>query len=90
MSARAIAYVVLPHGGYPDTASDYIECPTRDDVAAELVDYGWMDNPGVFVYTVVKGQTASEVIATLAESADPYPDYVVSRGPRGGVKWERA
>jgi hypothetical protein len=87
---RASSYIVLPHGGYPDTASDYVECPTRADVEAQLVDYGWLDNPGVMVYKVMPGQVPADVIAELAASADPYPDYVVERGPRGGVVWERA
>lgn len=89
--ARAIAYVVLPYGGYSDTAADYVACDTRADVEAQLVDYGWMDNPGVWVYKVTKGQSPAEVIAELAESADPYPDYVVTRR-RGGytARWERA
>lgn len=87
---RAIGYVVLPHGGYPDTASDYVPCATRADVEAQLVDYGWMDNPGVYVYTVVAGRDAAGVIADLAGNPDPYPDYVVERGPRGGIQWNRA
>lgn len=89
--SRAIAYVVLPYGGYPDTAADYIECPTREAVEAELVDFGWMQNPAVSVYKVTKGETAAEVIAQLVESSgDPYPDWVVEYGPRGGIRWERA
>lgn len=87
---RAASYVVLPHRGYPDTASDYVACPTRADVAAQLVDYGWLDNPGVFVYAVMPGESPEGLITTLAADADPYPDWVVSRGPRGGVRWERA
>ena len=87
MSARAIGYVVRLFGGYPDTASDYIECATRAAVEAELVDYGWRDNPAVWVYVVTKGQTAAEVIAALVVDPDPYPDYFVERGPRGGVRW---
>lgn len=88
--ARAIGYVVLPHGGYPDTVGDYVACDTRADVERELVDYGWMDNPGVFVYVVTKGETYPGVIDALASSPDPYPDYVVERGPRGGVQWNHA
>lgn len=87
--AKAIGYVVLPHGGYPDTANDYVACATRADVEGQLVDYGWMDNPGVSVYKVTRGETAEGVIAELTESADPYPDWIVSRGPMGGVAWER-
>ena len=90
MTARATSYVVLPHGGYPDTASDYIECATRADVEAHLIDYGWMDNPGVFCYIVTAGERPADVIAALASSPDPYPDYVVERGPRGGIQWNAA
>ena len=85
MTKRATGYVVLPFGGYPDTATDYVVCATRADVSAWLVDYGWMDNPPISVYVVTKGETAQSVIEELAASSDPYPDYIVSRGPRGGV-----
>lgn len=87
---RTIGYVVLPHGGYPDTAGDYVACPTRADVEAQLVDYGWMDNPGVFVYRVTTGETMEGTIQALVESGDPYPDWVVERGPRGGIQWNQA
>lgn len=87
---RAIGYVVLPYGGYPDTASDYVACATRADVEAQLIDYGWMDNPGVHAYKVMPGETATSVIADLSTSPDPYPDYVVERGARGGIVWSRA
>jgi hypothetical protein len=85
--SRAIGYVVLPHGGYPDTASDYLARATRAAVEAELVDYGWMNNPAISVYKVTAGQTAESVIAELSTNPDPYPDYVVERGPRGGTVW---
>lgn len=87
---RAASYIVLPHGGYPDCADDYVECGTRDVVEAQLVDYGWMENPGVFVYKVMPGEDPAKVIESLAGDPDPYPDYVVERGPRGGVRWARA
>jgi hypothetical protein len=90
MNARARSYVVLPHGGYPDTASDYIECATRADVEAQLMDYGWMYNPAVTVFIVTKDETPADVIHELIQSSDPYPDWVVERGPRGGIRWERA
>lgn len=90
MPAPTQSYVVLPHGGYPDTATDYVACPTRADVEGQLVDYGWMDNPGVFVYKVTRGETPESVIAALASDPDPYPDWVVERGPRGGIQWNRA
>lgn len=88
--ARTTGYVVLPFGGYPDTASDYVACATRADVHAQLVDYGWMDNPGVSVYRVVNGEDAAQVIESLASDPDPYPDWIVERGPRGGIQWNRA
>lgn len=87
---RTTGYVVLPYGGYPDTESDYVECATRRGVEAQLVDYGWMDNPVVSVYRVVDGESPASVIRELAASHDPYPDWVVERGPRGGVQWNRA
>lgn len=87
---RAIGYVVLPYGGYPDTASDYVACSTRADVEEQLTDYGWMDNPGVHVYKVMSGETANSVIAELSGNPDPYPDYVVERGARGGIAWSLA
>ena len=88
--SKAIGYAVLPAGGYPDTASDYIACATRDAVAAELVDYGYTDNPSIWVYKVTRGQTAAAVIAELSTNPDPYPDFVVSPGARGGVVWSNA
>lgn len=87
---RTTGYVVLPHGGYPDTSADYVFCNTRAEVASELVDYGYMKNPGVFVYVVSAGESAESVIEQLSTSPDPYPDYVVEYGPRGGVQWNRA
>ena len=88
--SKAISYVVLPFGGYPDTASDYKACATRADVESELSDFGWMDNPAIHVYKVTAGETPESVIATLVESGDPYPDYFVEFGPRSGVRWELA
>jgi hypothetical protein len=85
--SRAIGYVVLPYGGYSDTASDYLPRATRNDVEAELEDYGWMNNPAIYVYKVMAGRTAESVIAELSASPDPYPDFVVERGPRGGTVW---
>lgn len=90
VAPRTVAWIVLPHGAYPDTASDYVACATRADVERELIDYGWLDNPGVFVYRVVKGETTEGRITELASSPDPYPDFVVERGPRGGVQWNIA
>ena len=85
--SRAIGYVVLPFGGYPDVPGDYLARATRADVEAELVHYGWMNNPAISVYKVTAGQTAASVIAELSTSLDPYPDFTVGRGPRGGTVW---
>lgn len=87
---RAVSYVVLPYGGYPDTASDYLTRATRADVERELTDYGWMDNPAIHVFKVTAGMTPEDLITELVESRDPYPDYVVERGPRGGIVWNMA
>lgn len=86
---RATAYVVLPFGGYPDTASDYVECATRAEVEAQLVDLGYLDNAGLWVYTVV-GQTPAEVIAELVASGDPYPDWIVEFSRGRNPRWTRA
>jgi hypothetical protein len=85
--SRAIGYVVLPFGGYPDVPGDYLAKATRADVEAELVDYGWMVNPSIYVYKVTAGETAESVITELSLNPDPYPDFLVERGPRGGTVW---
>lgn len=87
---RATAYVVLPSGGYPDTASDYVECATRAEVEAQLTDYGYLDNPGLFVYVVMKGQTPTQVIAELVGNPDPYPDWIVEFSRGRQPRWTRA
>ena len=89
MSQR-IAYVVRHYSSYPDTPSDYVDCMTRADVAAQLVDLGYMQNPGVYVYIRLRSESFAGRVRELCEDVDPYPDYVVERGPRGGVRWERA
>ena len=89
MMAKAIGYIVLHAGSYSDTRSSFIPCKTRDAVE-NRVQLGWNDEPGVWIYTVTRGQTADAVIDALVESRDPYPDYVVKRGPRGGYVWQRA
>ena len=87
---KAIGYVICQSGGYPDDRNSYKPCATRALVEAELVDYGWLENPGLYVYKLAAGQSAESVIDQLIESRDPYPDYIVERGPRGGIRWERA
>lgn len=88
--ARAIGYYVIQYNGYKDTANEWTYCKTRYDVECQLVDYGWMDNPGVQVFKMVKGDTPELVIKALITADDPYPDYVVERGPRGGIQWNKA
>jgi len=46
-----------------------------------------MANPAIHVYKITRGETAETVIAQLVASGDPYPDYSVERGTRGGVVW---
>lgn len=89
MPARATSYVVLPSVGYPDTRSDYVECATRADVEAQLVDLGYLDNPGLFVYAVTKGESPGEVIDQLVESGDPYPDWIVEFSRGRHPRWTR-
>lgn len=74
-------YWVLPYARYADTESDYVRAANKAEVFAQLVDYGWMSNPAVHVYVGER---------TPWNEVDPYPDYVAERGPRGGVRWERA
>lgn len=90
-----MAYLVLAHNGYADTATDYVPAASKAEVEAQLPDFGWMQNPGVTVYVVPKGIAPAEYALELAGSVlvgtvDPYPDFVVERGPRGGIRWERA
>ncbi len=88
--AKATGYLVRHWNAYPDEALSYIPCATRAEVEDQLIDYGYMENPGVHVYKLTKGETASRTIADLIVDPDPYPDYVVERGPRGGVQWNIA
>lgn len=74
-------YWVLQASGYSDTQRDYTPAASRAAVAAELVDLGYLDNPAVTVFVGEREPWAE---------SDPYPDWQVSRGVRGGVNWERA
>ncbi len=77
-------YWVRTHGGYPDTQSDYIAANSKRECAeVGLIDLGYLDNPGAFVYL-------NDGVNMPWESIDPYPDWVIERGPRGGVRWETA
>lgn len=75
------AYWVLQVRGYSDTAADYSPLGRKADITEHLIDLGYLDNPAVTVYDGSREPWNEE---------DPYPDFVVSRGPRGGVVWERA
>ena len=88
--AKAIGYVVLHSMDYSDIPENFVPCRTRADVEAQLVDLGYMRNPGVWAYKVTKGVTAQELITELVESHDPYPDFTVEYGPRGGYVWQCA
>ena len=74
-------YYVLPANGYPDTRTDYVHVTGKAGVFAELSDLGYLDNPGVSVYSSDR-EPWTEI--------DPYPDFIAERGPRGGYRWERA
>lgn len=89
MPARATSYIVLPSGGYPDTRSDYVKCATRGHVEAQLVDLGYIDNPGLWVYTVTKDENPDEYIDQLVESGDPYPDWIVEFSRGRNPRWTR-
>jgi hypothetical protein len=73
-------YWVLSVGGYSDTASDY---SAHYGALKSIVppDYGYLDNPAVSVFAGEREPWNEE---------DPYPDYIVSYGPRSGIRVERA
>lgn len=75
-------YWVRAMGGYPNDPDAYMPANSKRECAEiGLVDFGYLDNPGAWVYV---GNTAPWA------SDDPYPDWVIERGPRGGVRWEQA
>lgn len=74
-------YHVLKPGGYPDTLDDYETVTNKAAVADEIPHAMWGLGESVHVF---HGERAPW------EERDPYPDWVVSRGPRGGVRWEPA
>lgn len=86
---RAIGYLVLPFGAWHDNEADYVHCQRRDDVVAQLADMGWMANPAVPVWKLVEGEEPMRKARELSADVDPYPDWLVERGPRGGVVWSR-
>lgn len=75
-------YFVLPVGGYADTRADFIPANSQRECAeVGLFDLGYLDNPGAHIF-VGSREPWTEV--------DPYPDYYIERGPRGGLRWESA
>lgn len=70
---------VLQFSGYPDTQSDYTFAATKKDVRP--LDLGYLENPACTVFAGEREPWTED---------DPYPDYVVSFGPKGGIRWERA
>lgn len=87
---RPAGYLVVQAMDYKDDPSSFKFCATRAAVELELVDFGYLDNPGVQVFVLSEGDVPTDVITSLVVSSDPYPDFVVERGPRGGVQWNRA
>ena len=77
----ARGYWVIGALGYPDTKSDYEHAPTRADVRPLDGPGDYLPYPDVFVY---HGEREPW------DEHDAYPDWRVSRGPRGGIVWERA
>lgn len=74
-------YWVLQFNDYSNDSKSFTPCNNRSEVASELIDLGYLDNPAVTVFDGTR---------TPWDEEDPYPDFIVSRGPRGGVNWERA
>jgi len=87
---RAAGYLVVQAMDYKDDPASYTYCRTRADVAAQLIDFGYLENPAVQVFALNVGEDPHTSALVLSRILDPYPDWVVSRGPRGGVVWERA
>ena len=72
---------VLQVSGYADTQADYVTVSGKAAVADELIDLGHLDNPAITVYAGEREPWTEHT---------PYPDFIVSRGPRDNIKWERA
>lgn len=70
---------VLTPGGYPDTFADYVTFDSKREVIEYLnQSFGW-DSAHVFHG---EREPWNEV--------DPYPDFALERGPRGGWSWNIA
>ena len=73
------------------------DAATRSEISAIVRDAGSWRNygdgdvllaePTVYVYT---GQTADDIREYREMTGDPYPDFCVETGPRGGVSWIRS
>lgn len=72
-------YWVLHAGSYPDTRSGYDFAKAKRDVVP--LDFGYLDNPVCHVFDGTR---------TPWLESDPYPDFVVEFGPRGGIRWSPA
>ena len=76
-------YWVLVSGGYPDTYSNYMAATSLEhakELARRYYD-GYSDFAGVFIYSGARAPWTEQ---------DPYPDYILEQGPRGGIRLERA
>ncbi len=76
-------YWIMVNGGYPDTYGDYMPATSLEH-AKELArrDYGgYWEFGGAFIYSGSRAPWTEQ---------DPYPDYVLEQGPRGGIRLERA
>jgi hypothetical protein len=72
-------YWVLQYRSYPDEVGSYTLTTGRAETESQLIDYGWLENTAIMVYDEDRRPW---------DEVDPYPDWVVSRGPRGGIRWE--
>lgn len=81
-------WVVHESGAYSNDPSSYKSVSTRAEVEAMLPDYGWMSNPGLYVYRVLPGTDVEKYILDLSSKPDPYPDFLVAFGPKSGIRWE--
>jgi hypothetical protein len=75
-------YWVLMSGAESDTPHDYVPTYNRADcvtLARESAD--WAIEPGAHVFAGSREPWTEE---------DPYPDFTVTRGARGGYRWEVA
>lgn len=76
-------YWVLVAGMYSDTKDDYMAADSQAHAIqiARRAGDGFLGSPGAHVYDGLREPW---------DESDPYPDYTVTQGPRGGMVWERA